>query len=151
MQDQRKWNPTSTHPFCRCNFARRMFAWLREQLSSPLRIIVFICLSPFILMSLPVLWVALPGAIVVYAAWSIFGPVGEAKKTLRSEPIGDAKRDAKEGPPHRNVKFKDELVQDKDGLHTIPELMRATFEKFGSHKALGSRRLIKVSNSTPLA
>jgi hypothetical protein len=123
----------------------RMIAWLREQLSSPLRLIVLVCLSPFLLMSLPVLVFALPGAIVVYVAWSIFGPVGPPKKVLRSEAIGDSKRDAKEGPPHRNVLFKSELVEDKDGLHTIPDLMRATCERYGSHKALGSRRLIQTA------
>lgn len=121
-----------------------MFAWLSDFLSSPLRLVILLCLSPFLLMSLPVLLLALPALTVAYVGWSIFGPTAAPKKILRSQPIGNAPADAKEGPPHRNIQWKDYLIADKDGLHTIPELMRATCENFGSHQALGQRRLLKT-------
>jgi long-chain acyl-CoA synthetase len=35
-------------------------------------------------------------------------------------------------------------VSQKDGLSTIPQLMRSTFDKFGAHDAMGVRRTVRV-------
>lgn len=116
---------------------------VRSFVSSPLRLLVLFFLSPFILMSLPLLVVAVPAILVSYVAWQFLSPMPKAKLTRRSRPVGEALEG--EGQPRRNVLFADQLVTNKDGLRTIPDLMRDSFEKYGSYPAMGARRLIKIA------
>lgn len=80
-------------------------------------------------MALPIVLVCLPVFLFLYIAWNVFGPVPTPRSFIRSASIGAEDPNASEGPPRRNIKFKNQLTTDKDGLETIPQLMRATFEK----------------------
>ena len=100
--------------------------------------------SPFLfvlaLMSLPLLLV-LPVVALVAVGWMVVGPVGKPRRTQRSVAVGEAHKG--EGAPRRNILWSSELVSTKDGCTTIPQLMRATCERYGSSPALGVRTLIK--------
>jgi hypothetical protein len=54
--------------------------------------------------------------------------------------IGEGRQTA----PRRYAKFTSELVAWKDHLRTIPDLMRASFEQFGSQPAMGTRHTVKT-------
>jgi hypothetical protein len=128
---------------CHHRMASASSASSSSSLFTPLRLVVLLCLSPFLLMSVPLLLFGLPVLLAIYVAWQLFGPTPAPKKVTRSVTVGQERADAKEGAPHRNVLHQKALIVDKDGLTTIPQLMRATVEKFGSSNALGQRRLIK--------
>lgn len=103
--------------------------------------------SPFLfvaaLMSLPLVLIALPLAALAAVGWMALGPVGGQKHTKRSVIVGEPEH-AGEGAPRRNIQWASELTSTKDGCTTIPQLMRATFERYGSSPALGTRSLIKT-------
>jgi len=109
-------------------------------LASPLLLFTLVVF----VMSLPLLVVVVPLTLVAAAAWSFVGPV-RRNRGQRSVPVSEPHEEEGLGAPRRNILFKNDLV-DKQAPHllTVPELMRATFERYGSRPAMGTRKTVKT-------
>ena len=95
--------------------------------------------SPIIMVSLPFLFLPLVFAyLVYYLVW----PVKPAKSPMRSVEVGEAKPG--EGRPRRWASHPDIVTKWGEGLETLPAVLAQAAEKFGSRRAMGIRRTIKV-------
>ena len=109
---------------------------------TPINLIIgfgLLCISPIIMISLPFLFFPL---LFLYLIYYLVLPVKPAKSPLRSVEVGDAKPN--EGRPRRWATHPTIVTRWSDGIDTIPAVLAAAVEKFGSRRALGIRRTIRV-------
>jgi hypothetical protein len=122
---------------------------------TPTRSIALLLLSPVLVllaaMSAPLVLASVPLLIVAYVAHQFLGPLGKIGKMQRSTEVGDApSTDAKHkgGKARRSLTNAKALIANRDGHTTIPALMQATIEKFGTYNATQRARQWRMARGT---